>query len=76
MPTRLPHRSRMPTRLPILRIRYFRMKNIRMKNSGSEVSLAVDAARFCVRHNGTKGCRSAGITQTSPRLNTPRFLRP
>ena len=33
---------------------------LRMKNSESEESLAVDAARFCVRHNGTKG--SAGIT--------------
>ena len=40
-----------------------------MKNSRSDESLAVDAARFCVRHNGAKG--SAGNTQTSPRLNTP-----
>ena len=42
---------------------------LRMKNSGSEESLAVDAARFCVRHNGAKG--SAGITKTSGCLHTP-----
>ena len=45
-----------------------------MKNSGSEESLAVDAARFCVRHNGIR--ESAGLTQTSPRLNTPLLSSP
>ena len=40
-----------------------------MKNSGSEESLAVDAARFCVRHNGAKG--SAGITKTPGCPNPP-----
>jgi len=64
-----------PCRRPAAPFRKFHTKCVpshlilRMKNSGSEESLAVDAARFCVRHNGAKG--SAGITQTSPRLHTP-----
>ena len=42
---------------------------------GYEESLAVDAARFCVLHNGTKG--SAGITYSSNRLApTPHFGAP
>eukprot|EP00964_Phaeocystis_antarctica_P060108 scaffold35820_cov65-Phaeocystis_antarctica.AAC.1 len=55
-----------PCRRPAAPYRKFHTKCVpsqlilRTKNSGSEESLAVDAARFCVRHNGTKG--SARIT--------------
>ena len=64
-----------PCRRPAAPFRKFHTKCVpshlilRMKNSGSEESLAVDAARFCVRHNGAKG--SAGITKTSGCLHTP-----
>ena len=44
---------------------------LRMKNSGSEESLAVDAARFRVRHFPPVG--SAGVTYPSPYIKPPPF---
>ena len=44
---------------------------LRMKNSGSKESLAVDAARFRVRHFPPVG--SAGVTYCSPLITPPPF---
>ena len=66
-----------PCRRPAAPFRKFHTKCVpshlilRMKNSGSEESLAVGCTRFCVRHfpPGAPAC----TTRCSPLINTPLF---